>query len=191
MPIHFAFATICEKLHDVKRIYSKDIAFRQCKKFIEANYPEGQVELVPVNSTSKAVKIALEDKESAAICSHIAARQYQLPILFENIEDSEDNHTRFLILSKNFMKERGKKDKTTILAKLSNEPGSLATFLMEFHKANINLTKIESRPAKSGKNFSYWFLIDFDGHFEEDQVREILEKHKKNVKLLGSYVKFI
>jgi chorismate mutase / prephenate dehydratase len=191
MAIHFAFATLCEKLPDIKKIYSKDIAFRQCKRFLEGNFMENQVELVPVNSTSKAVKIALDDPSSAAICSHIAARQYQLPILFENIEDSEDNHTRFIIISKNFESHKGKNDKTTILVKLPNEPGSLANFLMEFYKAKINLTKIESRPAKIGKQFNSWFLIDFDGHSEDDHVREIINKHKKNIKVLGSYVKLI
>lgn len=189
MPIHFAFASLSEKLSDIKKIYSKDIAFRQCKKFLEEFYGNGTAELVPVNSTSKAARIALEEPNSAAICSHIAARQYKLPILFDNVEDSENNHTRFLIISKNFVNQKGEKDKTTILAKLSNEPGSLAHLLQDFYDAKINLTKIESRPAKSGKTFKYWFLIDFDGHFEDENVRKVLDKHKKIIKNLGSYVK--
>lgn len=188
MPIHFAFATLSNNPHDVKRIYSKDIAFRQCKKFIDEVYGK-QIELIPVNSTSKAVKIALEDKEAAAICSHIAARQYLLPILFENIEDSVDNYTRFIILGKNFVNQRSGSDKTTLLAKTTNKPGSLAILLQEFHQANINLTKIESRPAKMGKKFNYWFLIDFEGHSEDENAKKILEKHKNDIKLLGSYVK--
>lgn len=189
MSIHFAFATRHEKTSDIKRIYSKDIAFRQCKKFLEDYFGDLRIELVPVNSTSKAARIALEEDGSAAICSHIAARQYKLPILFDNVEDSENNQTRFLIISKNFSNEKGEKDKTTILARLSHEPGSLANLLQDFHAAEINLTKIESRPAKSGKAFKYWFLIDFDGHYEDENVKQVLEKHKKIIKSLGSYVK--
>ncbi|MDN5203984.1 prephenate dehydratase [Fulvivirgaceae bacterium BMA10] len=191
MSIHFSFATKSEKLRDITKIYSKDIAFRQCKKFIDDLYGKNQVELIPVNSTSKAVEIALQDSKSAAICSHIAARQYNLPILFENIEDSRDNQTRFLILGREIIKEKSKKDKSTILVKLtnSNEPGKLASFLQDFHQANINLTKIESRPAKKGKNFNYVFFIDFDGHFLDEHVSEVLEKHKKEITLLGSYIK--
>lgn len=191
MPIHFSFASYAEKLSNIKRIYSKDIAFRQCKKFIEDSFGRQKVELIPVNSTSKAVKIALEDEESAAICSHIAARESQLPILFDNIEDSKDNYTRFIILGKNFDNHPSGNDKTTLLAKPSDsdKPGSLASFLQDFHNANINLTKIESHPAKVGKSFRYWFFIDLDGHFEDEHVNKVLSKHKKEISLLGSYVK--
>ncbi|MDQ3395782.1 MAG: prephenate dehydratase [Bacteroidota bacterium] len=189
LSIHFAFATKCDNVTDIKKIYSKDIAFRQCKKFIDDMYGEQKVELIPVNSTSKAVKIAIMEENSAAICSHIAAKMYDLPILFDNVENSENNQTRFLIISKNFINQKGTKDKTTILAKLSNEPGSLVNFLQDFHKAGINLSKIESRPSKNDKSFRYWFLIDFDGHFEDENVKVVLEKHQKNIKNLGSYVK--
>ncbi|MDQ3535550.1 MAG: prephenate dehydratase [Bacteroidota bacterium] len=189
LSIHFAFATKSDDVTVIRKIYSKDIAFRQCKKFIDDMYGELQVELIPVNSTSKAVKIALVEKDSAAICSHIAAKMYNLPILFENVENSENNQTRFLIISRNFINQKSTKDKTTILAKLSDEPGSLVNFLQDFHKAGINLSKIESRPSKDDKSFKYWFLIDFDGHFEDENVKSVLERHKKNIKNLGSYVK--
>lgn len=191
LSIHFAFATKSDDVNHIKKIYSKDIAFKQCKKFINDLYGEDNVELIPVNSTSKAVKIALNEENSAAICSHIAAKMYNLPILFDNVENSENNQTRFLIISKNFLNQKGDRDKTTILAKVSDEPGSLANFLQDFHKAGINLSKIESRPSKNDKSFSYWFLIDFDGHFEDDNVKQVLNKHKKHVKNLGSYVKMV
>ncbi|CAN5206346.1 prephenate dehydratase [soil metagenome] len=191
LAINFAFATKADNVQNIKKIYSKDIAFRQCKKFIDDLYAENNVELIPVNSTSKAVKIAVEEENSAAICSHIAAKMYNLPILFENVENSEYNQTRFLIISRDFINQKGIKDKTTILAKLSDEPGSLVNFLQDFHKAGINLSKIESRPSRNDKSFKYWFLIDFDGHFEDENVREVLEKHKNHIKNLGSYVKII
>lgn len=188
MAIHFSFATINEEVKNIKKIYSKDIAFRQCKTFIDDMYGE-DIALVAVESTSKAAKLAAQEEDSAAICSHIAAKSSSLPILFENIEDSENNQTRFILISKGFLNQKGKVDKTTILAKLSNQPGALANFLQEFHKENINLTKIESRPAKRHKTFKYWFLIDFEGHFDDEPVKLILEKYKNNIKLLGSYPK--
>ncbi len=139
----------------------------------------------------KAAKMASEEAGSAAICSHIAAKDFDVPILFENIEDSSDNQTRFLIISKNFVNQRSNNDKTSILVKLahSDEPGSLANFLQEFNKREVNMTKIESRPAKRGKSFKYWFFIDFVGHFEDENVQEIMSQYKKEVKWLGSYVK--
>jgi chorismate mutase/prephenate dehydratase len=188
MPISFVFATLAEKVKDVRKIYSKDIAFRQCRNFIDDSFGRGQVELIPVNSTSQAVQIALEEPNSAAICSHLAAKQHRLPVLFENIEDSINNFTRFLIISKDFKNGRSEKDKTSILAKTPDKPGSLAVLLQDFHDAKINLTKIESRPAKSGKNFKYWFYIDFEGHYEDENVKPVMEKYRKNIKWLGSYV---
>jgi len=188
MPISFAFATLAEKLVSIKKIYSKDIAFRQCKKFIDDSFTTHKIELLPVNSTSKAVQVALSEPDSAAICSHIAAQQHRLPILFENIEDSVNNFTRFLIISKEFYNNPSNKDKTSILAKTADKPGSLAILLQDFYDAKINLTKIESRPAKKGKNFKYWFYIDFEGHFEDENVQTVIEKHKKDIKWLGSYL---
>ncbi|MFC2126231.1 chorismate mutase, partial [Bacteroidota bacterium] len=102
VPINFAFATKEDNVEDVKRIFSKDIAFKQCKKFLDDTFTDSEMELIPVNSTSRAVKMALEEKNAAAICSHIAARSFRLPILFDNIEDSTDNFTRFLIISQDF-----------------------------------------------------------------------------------------
>ena len=189
VPIHFAFATLSDKVEEITKIYSKDIAFRQCRKFLDSTFHDRPVEIIPIDSTSKAVKVSLQDPHSAAICSHIAAKTYKLPILFDNIEDSADNFTRFLIIGKNFKNSPSRNDKTSILTILPDEPGSLVTFLQDFHHAKINLTKIESRPAKEGKKFKYWFYIDFDGHIDDRNVKKIMDKYGKNTKWLGSYVK--
>ncbi len=191
MSVHFTFASKVDRLSQIKKIYSKDIAFRQCRRFIDEVVNNPSVALVPVESTSKAARMAAEETDSAAICSKIAAQDYHVPILFENIEDSSDNQTRFFIISKRFVNQRSGNDKTSILVKLahSDEPGSLANFLQEFNRSSINMTKIESRPAKKGKSFKYWFFIDFEGHFEDRNVQDIMEKYKKEIKWLGSYVK--
>jgi chorismate mutase / prephenate dehydratase len=189
LPIHFAFATLSDKVEDIERIYSKDIAFRQCKKFLDSSFNDKKVEIIATNSTSKAVKMSLLDPKAAAICSHIAARTYKLPILFDNIEDSADNFTRFLIIGKDFKNQQTGNDKTSILTVLPDEPGSLVTFLQDFYHAKINLTKIESRPAKEGKKFKYWFYIDFEGHIDDENIKEIMKKYRKNTKWLGSYLR--
>lgn len=191
LPIHFSFSTLAEKVQDIRRVYSRDIAFRQCSKFLKETYSLNEVDLIPVDSTSKAAKMAAAEPDSAAICSHIAARQYNLPLLFENIEDSSDNMTRFLIIARDVVNKMGKHDKTTILARLGEEAGSLAAFLKEFYDNGISLTRIESRPARRGKSFKYWFFIDFNGHFENENVHKVLDKHKDHIKLLGSYVRLV
>ncbi len=189
LPIHFAFATRCDKLTQVKRIYSRDIGFKQCRKFLNESFGVNKVEYVPVNSTSQAAKIALEEDGSAAMCSHIAARMHNVPILFDNVEDSSDNFTRFLIISKDIKNQASGNDKTSLLARTTDKPGSLMKLLQDFYGGGINMTKLESRPAKKGKTFKYYFYIDIDGHIDDKHIAKVFEKHKKDVKWLGSYVK--
>jgi chorismate mutase/prephenate dehydratase len=187
MPIHHSFCSLSNSLEDITKIYSKDIAFGQCRKFLNEHRLD-HVELIPVESTAKAAELAKEDDKSAAICPHIAAKLNNLPSIFENIEDMHDNKTRFIIIGKSPSSASGN-DKTSILAKLSNEPGSLVDFLREFEKENINLTKIESRPAKENRAFSYWFFIDFEGHRDEPKISQLFKEGKYDIKWLGSYVK--
>jgi len=178
-----------EKLSDITRIYSKDIAFRQCAKFLGEYFENQPVELVPVESTSKAARIAAGEPHAAAICSHIAAKLFEVPVLFNNIEDSDSNRTRFLIISKDFKNERSSNDKTTIVANLDDKPGSLARFLQLFDEKSINLTKIESRPLREGEQFRSWFYIDFEGHIDDPGVQEIMESYRGQVRWAGSYTK--
>ncbi len=189
LPIHHTFVTKCDKLGEIGRIYSKDIAFRQCTKFLNEYFENQEVELVPIESTSKAARIVAQEPNSAAICSKIAAKLFDVPILFENIEDSDTNRTRFLIISKDFKNGKSGNDKTTLIVNLPDSPGSLARFLQMFEEKKINLTKIESRPLRGGDQFRSWFYIDFDGHIDDIDVQEIIATHQVQVKWIGSYVK--
>lgn len=187
LPIHFSFASTEENLDNIKTVYSRDIAFRQCKNFLNDYFKE-KVKLVPVSSTSRACHIALEEPNSAAICAPIAARQYKLPILYSNIQDSADNQTRFLIISENFVNQISGKDKTSVIATLPDEPGALVRFLQQFQNAGINLCKVESRPAKIGAKFKYVFFVEFEGHFNDPVIQNTVRPYLDNLTWLGSYV---
>ena len=189
MPIHLAFATKAQHLGDIKRIYSKDKGFGQCREFLQEHGLD-TVELIPVESTAKAAILAEEDETSAAICSHIAAKLYGVPTMFENIEDVHDNATRFVILS-DFKNGVSGEDKTSLFVRLKDakEPGALVHFLQDFDDEKINLSKIESRPSKENDGFGYWFFIDLYGHIDDDNIQRVLEKHTDEVTWLGSYVK--
>jgi len=189
MPIHISFATKAQKLEDITKIYSKDKGFGQCREFL-SEHGFVNVEQIPVESTAKAAILAAEDEHAAAICSHIAAKLYGVPTLFENIEDSIDNTTRFVILS-DFKNAMSGEDKTSILVRLKDavEAGSLVHFLQDFDNEKINLSKIESRPSRDKDGFDYWFYIDFYGHIDEERVQKIIHKHENEVTWLGSYVK--
>ena len=181
--VHFAFATLCEDYKKITKIYSKDIAFGQCRKFLQDVGLES-VELVPVESTAKAAKLAMQDPTSAALCPSIAAKLYHLPIRFENVEDDTHNRTRFLIIS-DFENGISGNDKTSLLVRLKNEPGALVNFLNHFEEANVNLTKIKSHII-GGESL---FFIEFHGHKDEERIKPILEAHQDEIKVLGSYVK--
>jgi chorismate mutase/prephenate dehydratase len=185
MDIHHSFASLAENLKDIKRIYSHPQGYNQCKLFLEEHFLQ-DVEFVPTRSTSAAARRAKEDTTSAAICSHIAAKLYKLPIHFEKIEDNLANQTRFLILS-DFKNQKSEHDKTSILAKTEDKPGSLVDFLQSFQDIGINLTKIESRPIKE-KKFQSIFFIDFKGHIEDEKIKNLIENSPNKIKWLGSYV---
>lgn len=192
--VHFTFATKAEKLSDIKKIYSKDIAFGQCEKFLNDYFGAKEDDFfVQVDSTSKAAKLAGQTADSAAICSHIAAKLFDVPILFDNIQDSAQNRTRFFIIGKDFINQKSENDKTTVIARLPEDgkPGTLVRFLQEFENQGINLLKIESRPVREGEQFNFWFLMEFDGYFLDDSVQSIMAKHTSEIKWLGSYVKTV
>jgi chorismate mutase/prephenate dehydratase len=181
--VHLAFATLNEDINKITKIYSKDIAFGQCRNFL-ADMGLDDVELIPVESTAKAAKLALTDETAAALCPSVAAKINNLPVRFENIEDNTNNRTRFFIIS-NFENAASGNDKTSLLVKLSNKPGSLVDFLNHFEKAEVNLTKIKSHIVE-GESI---FFIEFHGHKDDKNVIPILEKMKNEIKVLGSYVK--
>ncbi len=189
LSVHHSLASNEKLLSNVKRIYSKDIAFGQCREFLN-NYSLQNIELIPLDSTAKAAKVASNEPNSAAICSNIAANIFNLPIMFENIQDNDDNITRFFIIS-DFKTNPTANDKTSVCAFIDNsdKPGTLAKLLSDFHTKNINLVKLESRPLRKTKVFSFWFYIEFEGHIDNSNVKEVFNQIKDKLKWLGSYPK--
>jgi len=189
MPIHMSFATKSKGLSSIKKVYSKDKGFGQCREFL-SEHGLINVELIPVESTAKAAILASQEEDSAAICSHIAAKLYGVPIMFNDIEDEVGSSTRFIILS-DFDNAISGDDKTSIFVQLDDtlKAGALVEFLQDFNDANINLSKIESRPSKIKGGFAYWFFIDFYGHIEEENIQAIVSKHKNEITWLGSYLR--
>lgn len=181
--IHHTLATKCNSISEIKKIYSKDIAFDQCHLFLKSCALD-EVEHVFLDSTAKGAKIAMEEEGSAAICADVAAKMYNLPILFNNIEDCTDNKTRFFIVS-NFDNLPSGHDKTSMLVRLKNTPGALVNFLNDFERCEVNLTKIKSHILE-GESL---FFIEFNGHKDDAHIENIMDRHKDVIKVLGSYVK--
>ena len=183
LDIHHTLVSNCTKVEDINVIFSKDIAFDQCSIFLE-NYHLNEAKYVYVESTTKAAKLAAKTKNSAAICSKLAAKTHSIPILFKNIEDNKENRTRFFIISKE-KSLKSNNDKTSIIVQLPNKYGSLIEFLHNFKKAKISLNKIKSHIVNGVSTF----FIEFDGHKNSKTVQKILNKNAKYIKVLGSYPK--
>lgn len=183
--VHLAFATVNEDIAKITKIYSKDIAFGQCRNFLQ-DLGLDDVDLIPVESTARAAKLAMKDETAAALCPAVAAKINNLPIRFNNVEDDTNNKTRFFIIS-DFENAPSGEDKTSLLVRLLDEPGALVSFLNDFEKAKVNLTKIKSHIV-GGQSI---FFIEFNGHKEDTHIKPILEKHQNEIKVLGSYVKEI
>ena len=173
-------------IKDIKKVYSKDIVFGQCRKWLSANL--GFAQLVDCVSTAKAAQLVKKEKYSACIGNKILAQIYGLSVLQVSIEDSRQNYTRFLVIAKNDSMPCGK-DKTSLLLAIKDEVGALHDVLNIFKCNKINLTKIESRPSKE-KPWEYRFFIDFNGHWQDTRVKKVLSELEKRcafVKILGSY----
>jgi chorismate mutase/prephenate dehydratase len=183
--VHLAFATVNDDIQKLTKIYSKDIAFGQCRNFLQ-DLGLDDVELIPVESTAKAAKLALKDETAAALCPAVAAKLNNLPIRFNNVEDDTSNKTRFFIIS-DFENAASGNDKTSLLVRLLDKPGALVDFLNNFEEAKVNLTKIKSHIV-GGESI---FFIEFNGHKDDAHIRPILERYKDEIKVLGSYVKEI
>ena len=187
LPIHHSLLAAPQTDRSaIRAIYSHQQSFAQCRRWLDSHFPG--IERVPVNSNAEAARIVAERTDGAAVAGEMAADRYALRVLASSIEDHPDNKTRFLVIGKQNVGSSGR-DKTSILVSTRNEPGALYRVLEPFHRHGISLSRIETRPSKTG-NWSYVFFIDFDGHAGAPGIRRVLDDVSRvamDVKSLGSY----
>jgi len=185
--IHHNLLANCPQ-QEIRRVYSKPQALSQCRTWLSKNVPHAL--LKDVSSTADAARLAREEPGAAAVASRQAAVHYGLRILFDNIEDSPYNETRFAVISLQKDKPvRTGHDKTAVMFRVPHQAGSLAEALDVFRQNKINLTWIESFPARMAKP-EYVFFVDFEGHFEDARVAKALKtlgEHCEEVNVLGSF----
>jgi chorismate mutase/prephenate dehydratase len=173
-------------LAEIKRVLSHPQGLAQCRGWLAQHLPDVPTE--ETSSTAAAAEAAAADATVAGIASELAARLYGVPVLREGIEDRRHNATRFLVLGRQAAGPSGR-DKTSILFAMRNEPGALYRILEPFAQLGLNLTKIESRPAKH-RPWEYVMFVDFEGHRETAPVAAALEQIAARtlfLKVLGSY----
>ena len=173
-------------LADVRRVRSHPQALMQC----EATLRRMGLEPVEYYDTAGAARDLAAGPQPglAAIASALAAETYGLDILVQHLEDQDFNFTRFFVLGLEYP-PRQEPSKTSIILTTRHVPGALYAALGELARRNINMTKIESRPRRN-RPWHYLFYVDFEGHEEDEAVREALLgilKHASFLKVLGSY----
>ena len=184
--IHHNLMSGNSTLNEINKIFSHQQSLGQCRKWLDKYLPD--VERIAVSSNAEAARMAADNPGTAAIAGAVAAELYNLSILENNIEDEQDNTTRFLIIGQQQAHSTGK-DKTSLMVSTSNQPGALHKILQPFAEFGIGMTHIESRPSRQGL-WEYVFFIDIDGHHEDEMVAKALAVLRKNVrvlKILGSY----
>jgi prephenate dehydratase len=191
MDIHLhLMAPAGTSLKDVRAVLSFPHALSQCRRFLAATLPDAAV--VAAQSTADAARQlgATRDAATAAIAPRLAASLYGLELLCERIEDYPDNQTRFVLVARSGVPAPSGHDRTSIVCFQGDDrPGSLYGILGQFAARSINLTKLESRPAKTGLG-TYCFVIEFDGHVADEVVGNCLTELRASVaevKFLGSY----
>lgn len=173
-------------VEQIRQVRSHPQVLAQCRRWLRENLPG--VEQVATSSSSASAAEAAGDRAVAAICTREAAAAHGLTVLAENIEDLADNRTRFVVLGDLDVPPTGD-DKTSVVFSTPHRAGALHKALSAFALYEINLTMIQSRPARGGL-WEYVFFVDFEGHREEPPVAAAL-KHLGEfcplLKVLGSY----
>jgi chorismate mutase/prephenate dehydratase len=179
-------------LRDIKRVCAHPQSLAQCRGWLAEHLQD--VEKVPVASNAEGARRARDEEGTAALAGEAAAEVYGLRILFNTVEDRDDNTTRFVVVGRKLFPPSGN-DKTTVLvsARESEGPGVLLHLLAPLSKHGVNMTRIESRPSRKRK-WDYVFFLDLDGHAEDPKVRKALDKMKSKaslLKVLGAFPKAI
>ena len=176
------------KLEDIKVIRSHEQAIGQCSRFL-AKLPAGvKVESFP--NTAMAAKSASEsDGSVAAIASHDCRELYGLEAMDVDIQDSDNNYTKFILISKKLSIYAGSNRISLILA-CPNKPGALGDILQMFSSHGVNMLKLESCPV-TGRNFEFIFYIELDASVYDSGVMPMLEELERECEsftFLGNYL---
>lgn len=184
---HMLLAKPETKLNDITVLRSHPQALAQCRRFVERVLPK--VTTAAALSTTSAVEEMLEEPHSAAISTARAAELYPVRVLARDIQDKQSNETRFILLAHHDPPPSGH-DKTSIAFSVThNTPGSLVKALTAFADNQINMDRLESRPARERLG-QYIFLCDFEGHRADSHVAEALKRIEAEAewfKFFGSY----
>ena len=175
------------KLSDVTEIYSHEQAIGQCGKFLSGL---NGVRVIPCDNTAVAAQMVAEsgNRRAAAISSHVCAALYGLDCLNPDIQDSDNNYTRFICVTKEPTIYAGA-NRISLIISTENRPGALYDILSKLAALGINMSKLESCPV-TGRNFEFIFFLELEASVQDPSVLPMLEELERSnpgFLFLGSY----
>jgi len=175
------------KLSEIREVFSHEQAIGQCSEFLKTLK---NVKVTVCANTAEAAKMVStsERNDVAAISSTNCAKLYGLSVLSNNVQDSDNNYTRFICISKDLEIYPGA-NKISLMMTVPHQPGSLYTTISKFSALGLNLTKLESRPIL-GSDFEFMFYLDMDASIYSQEVIKLLcefENGSETFVFLGSY----
>ena len=184
---HNLLANPGARLEDIREIYSHEQAISQCAAFLQS-LPN--VKVIACENTAAAAKMVAESgrKDVAALSSRACMKLYNLVSLGDSVQDKGNNYTRFICIGKQLEIYPGA-DRTSLMAVLPHEPGSLYKMLSRFYALGVNLNKLESRPLPE-RNFEFMFYFDLETSVYSPQFLQLMGEMPtlcEEFTYLGSY----
>src|SRR5690554_687122 len=186
IPIHHELMAQNGDMAGVTRVMAHPQALAQCQGWLTAHYPHLMRDTA--TSNAEAARIAGSDPTVAAIAGDAAAQAWGLTVVASGIQDDPQNRTRFLAVGHIQTGPSGS-DKTSVILAVPNRPGAVYEMLAPFAQHGVSMSRLESRPARTGQ-WEYYFYADLIGHRHEPEVAQALAELKQQVaffKVLGSY----
>lgn len=175
------------KLEEIREIFSQRQALGQCSDFL-LKHPQIRAEEYMDTAMAAAFVANSERRDVASLSSKYCAELYGLEALPVKIQNSENNYTRFLCITKDVEVYPGS-NKISLMVSAPHEPGGLYHILARFAALGLNITKLESRSI-SGQDFEFNFYFDFEGSLEMPEVRWLMQDLRDNserFQFLGNY----
>ena len=164
------------------------VAAAQVRRWLAEHLPG--VEVIPANSNAAAARDVADGRADAGVSTALAAQRYRLATLADGVVDEPNARTRFVLVGcPGPPPPRTGADRTSVVLRIDNSPGALVAAMSEFGIRDIDLTRIESRPTRTGLG-SYMFFLDCVGHIDDSAVAEALKAlHRRcaDVRYLGSW----
>jgi chorismate mutase / prephenate dehydratase len=186
IPVHHSLMTKSGSMDGVKTICAHSQALAQCQAWLNQHFPN--IERLAVASNGEAARMAADDPSVAAVASELAGQNYNLQVVHAHIQDDPHNRTRFAVIGRLETIPSGK-DQTSVVLSVKNQAGAVYRMLEPLAKYGVSMTRLESRPARTG-SWEYNFFIDVEGHAKDEKVAKTLTELKEHAaffKLLGSY----